>query len=162
MGLEANRDKRRAFSIWSYYDPRLKGLLSRLVIRPVTEGWGFYISRRLPDQHLAVSPQITSPRRRVSSPSSSSSPSLLAAPVPDVPLFSDAPCRSYPTRRFSRHARSAVSRRRRARSRRRPPSPTRRISPMRCPPSPDPPQRWLPALLLGGGPRPSSTMAELL
>jgi hypothetical protein len=122
-----------------------------------------YKPRRHPDRHLAVFSQIAaSPlflhhhRRRLSLPRVSltrgSSPTRRPSPT----------CRSSPTRRSSRHTRSAVSRRRRARSRRRPPSPTRRISPMRCPPSPDPPQRWLPALLLGGGPRPSSTMAELL
>jgi hypothetical protein len=40
-GREATRDKRGgAFSLGSYYDPRLKGLLSWLVIRPVTKGGG--------------------------------------------------------------------------------------------------------------------------
>jgi hypothetical protein len=82
------------------------GPLVSVVLRPETKGpfvtvgnttrdkwWGvLYKPRRLPDQHLAVFPQIAS-----LPPSSSSSP-LLTVPVPDAPLFSNAPRRSSPTR----------------------------------------------------------------
>jgi hypothetical protein len=113
-----------------------------------------YKPRRLPDRHLAVFPQIAS------IPLSSSPPPLVAAPVPDAPLFSDAPCRSSPTHRAAppRHTRSAVFRRWRARPRRRPPTPMR-ISvpdvaalPDSPPPALIPPRRRpRPTLLLGSG-----------
>jgi hypothetical protein len=110
-----------------------------------------YKPRRLPDQHLAVSPKL-SPRLSSSVVVTAASPRR-ARPRQEALLRRAAP---------PRHARIAVSRRRRARLCRHPPSPTR-ISPTRCPsPTQHPsPTRRPSTLLLGGGPRPSSSVAKL-
>jgi hypothetical protein len=168
------RPKGGVFSLGSYYDPRLKRLLSRLCIRLMTKGRGFYISPvafqigicRFPPNH-----------RLASLPPSSSPPPLLAVPVPDERIFSDTPLlpdvsllpdtRAAPSPATGELGRADVYPHRRASPRRG--APPRRGASPRCgaspqrggppqlatPAAPDPlPRQRPPALLLGGGPSP--------
>jgi hypothetical protein len=158
-GREATRDQRGAFSLGSYYDPRLKVLLSQLVIRPVTKGWGFYISRSPSRSALGRSPP---PPNRLSSAvvAAAASPRRArprCAPLlrRAAPLLPDTRAAPFPAAGELDHAdvrphrRASPSPTRRISSTRRP-SPTRHPSPTHRPPALIPPQRR---------PRPSSSTA---